>query len=129
MGRVLVKECLNEKEREIGRTENSREREEYFWRNSYRLARIVENLRQQKLDIIKVLTERDKELQDQVRYREIWNAKYNSRYKYIRTVKKAEYAEKEGKEGANCEDKMRITCRREIVTGWKSKKANVFCVV
>lgn len=79
MGRVLVKECLSEKERKIGRTENSREREKYFWRNSYRLARIVEDLRQQKLDIIKVLTERDKELQGQVRYREIWNAKYNSR--------------------------------------------------
>lgn len=129
MGRVLVKECWNEKEREIGRTENSREREEYFWRNSYRLARIVENLRQQKLDIIKVLTERDKELQGQVRYREIWIAKCNSKYEYVRTVKKEEYVEKEGKDGANCEDKMRITCRREMVTDWKSKKANVFRVV
>lgn len=41
--------------------------------------------------------ERDKELQDRVWYREIWNAKY--RYKYIRTAKKTEYVEKEGKEG------------------------------
>jgi hypothetical protein len=63
VGGVLVKECLSERERKIGGAENSRGREGYFWRNSYRLARIVENLRQRKVDIIKFLTERDKELQ------------------------------------------------------------------
>lgn len=66
-----------------------REREEYLWRNGCSQLD-VKNLKQQEVDIIKILTERDKELQDQVQYNKIKKSKCNRKYRYINTGWKRE---------------------------------------
>ena len=88
--RLILKECLKEKDRNIV----SKEREEYLRRNGYSQQGIVK-LRERGENIILELTTRDKQVEEQ--FNKTRNAKYNTIYKFIGKIGLPGYLEGKGR--------------------------------
>ncbi|KAI4474788.1 hypothetical protein M0802_015443, partial [Mischocyttarus mexicanus] len=107
-GRTLVKENLKEKEKGVSRTKNGKERKDFLKRNGYSQIGI-DHFRQQGVDVNTLLEEKNRETQGQIQKNKIKEAKYNPRYKKIRTVASPEYLTKK-KEGGSQKLLARARC-------------------
>ena len=78
MDRIVLKECLKEKERNIRRRRDCKESKEYLRRQQG-----IVKLRREDTDIVLELKTRHKQVQEREQFNKIRNTKYNRMYKFI----------------------------------------------
>ena len=96
-GRLLVKECLKEKEEGKQKTKSEKEKEEYLKKNGMSMLGLEqERIRGKNAKTIAEKLRRcNTERKGQIQYNKIQKSRYNKRYKHITTVGQSTWARQE----------------------------------